>query len=447
MPWAAVEAETIAHLQRLIQCVSVNPPGDELAAAQYCAQALGAEGIPCTVHEPAPGRGAVVARLRGTGAARPLILLSHLDVVGVERAGWSVDPFAGTVRDGYLYGRGAIDDKGMVAANLMVLLLLKRHVVDAGGALARDVLFVSNADEEAGGDLGMGWLLERDPSLSEAEFVINEGGRTRIVGGRPLYVAVQSAEKVSHVVAMTATGPGGHAAIPLGGNALARLGRALAAVGAHREPLHLTDTTRAFFGELARAWPDAAEGRAMADVVGSDAARVAAAEAVLARTPVLDAVLRAGVSPVIVSGGIRSNVIPTEATATLNVRTLPGQPLDDVLARLVAAVDDPLVTFTVVERGEDAPASSATTPMFAALRAAQQLLDPAMVTVPYLSTGATDSARLRRLGMQAYGVLPFPMEPEDEDRMHGHDERVPLASLAWGTRFLFEAAWRVARAG
>ncbi|MBI3791074.1 MAG: M20/M25/M40 family metallo-hydrolase, partial [Gemmatimonadetes bacterium] len=331
-------------------------------------------------------------------------------------------------------------------ANLMTLLLLKRHVVDAGGTLARDVLFVANADEEAGGDYGMGWLLAHHAdAVADAEIVLNEGGRTRIVGGRPLYVAVQSAEKVSHVVTMTARGPGGHAAVPLAGNVIARLGRALAAVGAHREPLVLTPTTREFFAQLGAVWPDAREAAAMADVLAADAARRARGEAVLAATPVLDAVLRAGVSPVLVAGGIRHNVIPTEATATLNVRTLPGQALEDVIARLERAVADEAVAFTITERGEDAPASDFESPMFVALREATRAIAPEMVTVPYLSTGATDSARLRRMGMQAFGVLPFPMVPDDEERMHGHDERVPLASLAFWTRLIFEATLRVAR--
>src|SRR3712207_1267422 len=181
--------------------------------------------------------------------------MAHMDVVGVEAAQWSVEPFGGVVRDGYLYGRGAIDDKGMVAANLVAMLLLKRHVVDAGGTLSRDVVFVANADEEASGRLGMAWLLEHHPELARAEFALNEGGRTRVVGGRALYLAVQNTEKVPHVVTVTARGPGGHASVPLPGNAIGRLGRALDRIAAHREPVQLNATTRRFFAELARVWP------------------------------------------------------------------------------------------------------------------------------------------------------------------------------------------------
>ena len=443
--WNAVSKETIQHLQQLIRINTVNPPGNEIAAARYLESRLRAEGIESHVFEPASNRAAVVARIRGDGTKRPVIIMAHMDVVGVEHDGWSVDPFEGVVKDGYLYGRGAIDDKGMLAANLETMLLLKRHWVDAGVKLSRDVIFVANSDEEAGGEFGMGWLVDNQRELIDAEFVLNEGGRTRIVHGRPLYVAVQNAEKVAHVVTVTARGPGGHAAIPLDGNAITRLGRALAAIGAHREPTRLTPTTQAFFSQLATVWPDTAEAQAMADVTSDDTERVERGAEVLRQTPVFDAVLRTGISATIVQGGIRSNVIPTEAVAKLNIRTLPGDSVDRVVATLERRIDDPNVTLEITDRGEDSPSSDFASPMFRALAETVEQLAPAMVTVPYLSTGATDSARLRMLGMQAYGILPFPMNQDDEDRMHGNDERVPLASLDFGTRLIYGAISRVAK--
>lgn len=443
--WERARRETVEHVQRMIRMNTVNPPGNELQLARYLDSTFRAAGIESRLFEPAPGRGAVVARLKGSGAKRPVLVMGHMDVVGVERDKWTVDPFAAEVRSGYLYGRGAIDDKGMLAANLQTMLLLKRHVVDAGGTLARDVVFVANADEEAGGDYGMGWLIKHHPELVRAEFALNEGGRTRIVGGKPLYVAVQNTEKVPHVVTVAARGPGGHASVPLPGTAIARLGRALERIAAHREPVQVNPTTRRFFGELARVWPDAVERRAMADVASRDSRRVQRGARVLGRTPVFDAVLRTGISLTMVSGGIRSNVIPTAATATLNVRTLPGASIDSVVARLRRVVGDSMVELTVAERGEDAPASSFESPMFTAIADAAKALDPTLAVVPYLSTGATDSARLRQLGMQALGVLPFPMSQDDEDRMHGNDERVPLESLHFGTRLIFEAVYNVTR--
>jgi len=367
--------------------------------------------------------------------------------VGVQPAGWTTEPFGGEIRDGYLYGRGAIDDKGMLAANLMTMLLVQRGLVARGGAPGRDIVFVANADEEETGALGMGWLLANHPALVDAEFALNEGGRARVVGGRLLYLAVQNTEKVPHVLTVTARGPGGHAAVPLAGNAVARLGRALAVIGAHRERVTVTPTVARFFGELARVWPVAAAGRAMFDVASGDPRRVRRGAARLAGTPVFDAVLRTGVSITMVGGGVRSNVIPTEASATVNVRTLPGVSIDGVVRRLARAVGDPRVTIEVTERGEDAPASSFESPMFTAIAEAARALAPDVAVVPYLSTGATDCARLRRYGMQALGVLPFPMEQGDEDRMHGHDERIPLEALHWGTRLIYGAVWRVAAPG
>jgi acetylornithine deacetylase/succinyl-diaminopimelate desuccinylase-like protein len=367
-----------------------------------------------------------------------------MDTVCVEAEHWSTDPFGGEIRDGYVYGRGAIDDKGMLAANLETMLLLKRTVIDRGGVLSRDVIFVANSDEEQSGEWGMGWLLANHPELIRAEIALNEGGRVRIVGGRPLYVAVQNTEKVPHLLTLTAHGPAGHAAIPLAGNAILRLGRALGKLSSYKERVQVTPTTREFFTRLAAVWPNGQERLAMADVTSRDTRRVQRGARVLERIPVFDAVLRNGISATIVQGGSKANVIPGEATATLNVRTLPGQSIDGVASRVRKVIADALVDVTVTSRGDDVPASDFHSPMFAAIADTVRELDPAMAVVPYLSTGATDSARLRAWGMQAFGLLPFPMNQDDEDRMHGNDERVPLESLHFGTRLVYGAVLRVA---
>ena len=443
--WNAASRETLSNLQAMIRMNTVNPPGNEMQVGKFLDEKLRAEGVETHLFEPAPGRAAFVARLKGNGSKQPVVIMGHMDVVGVERAHWSVDPFAAEIKDGYLYGRGAIDDKGMLATHLETMLLLKRQVIDKGGSLSRDVIFVANSDEEQGGDYGMGWLIKNHPELIKAEFALNEGGRTRIVGGKRLYVAVQNTEKVSHVVTVTAHGPGGHASVPLEGNAILRLGRALAKISAHKEAIQVNPTTREFFAELGRVWPNREEKQAMLDVVSSDTRRIGKGAKVLEKTPVFNAVLRNGISATIVNGGIRSNVIPTDATATLNVRTLPGQSIDGVVTRLKKTVGDPMVDIAVTSRGEDSPASDFHSPMFTALRESAQALDPSLTVVPYMSTGATDSARLRTWGMQAFGLLPFPMNQDDEDRMHGNDERVPLVSLEFGTKMIYGAILRVAR--
>jgi acetylornithine deacetylase/succinyl-diaminopimelate desuccinylase-like protein len=442
--WSAVGQETVRHLRRLIQLNTVNPPGNEITVARYLDSTLRAAGIETHLFEPSPGRAAFVARLKGNGAKQPVLLMAHMDVVGVERDQWTVDPFAGIEKDGYVYGRGAIDDKGMLAANLVTMLLLKRHVLDAGASLQRDVVLVANSDEEAGGEWGMGWLIANKPDLIRAEFALNEGGRTRVVHGRPLYVAVQNTEKVAHNVRVIAAGQGGHASVPLPGNPISRLARALAKIAAHEEPVRVNPTTRVFFSELSAVWPNAAERRAMADVASRDERRIARGARLLSAIPIYNAVLRNGISPTLIDGGIRTNVIPTEATANLNVRTLPGQSIDSVVNRLRRVVGDKQVRFEVDRDTIDAPASSFRSAMFSAIADAVRSVDSSIAVVPYMSTGATDSARLRAWGVQTYGVLPFPLAPEDEERMHGNDERVPIESLLFGTKVIYLATLNVA---
>ena len=443
--WASVDAETVSRLQTIIRFDTRNPPGNELPLALYLESVLKSEGIQTALYEPEANRAQLVGRIRGTGAARPVILLAHMDVVGVERASWTHDPFEGELADGYLYGRGAIDDKGMLAANLMVMLLISRMLVQSGKKLARDVVFVATADEEAGGEWGMGWLIDHHPEVLDAEYALNEGGRTRIIEGGRTYLAVQSAEKISHVVTITAHGSAGHAAIPLADNAVFRLGRALDQLSRYSEPAMLTETTRQFFSRLSEIWPNPVEKKAMTDLVASRGENKEDGASTLSRIPVFNAVLRNGISPTVLQGGKQFNVIPDSAGAVLNVRTLPGQSVDEVVERMRAAVTEPGVAFEITQRGQEAPASDPASPMFQAITESAHELDPGIAVVPYLSTGVTDSARLRRLGVNAYGILPFPMMQADEERMHGNDERVPLASLHFGTRLIYGAIERIAR--
>lgn len=440
---AAVEAETIERLQALIRFDTTNPPGDEGELAAYLAKTLVDEGIETQLLVPVENRAAVVARLRGNGTKRPVMLMAHMDVVGVERDKWSCDPFGGVIRDGYLYGRGAIDDKGMLAANLMTMLLMKRNVVDTGIELDRDVIFLATSDEETGGVHGIKWVVSEHRDLIEADFAINEGGRTRIIEGGKRYLAIQTAEKISHMVTVTARGPAGHSAIPLVDNSIFRLGRALARLGEYREPVTLTVTTRRFFGELSKMWPVENERVAMAAVVSDDVAESARGAEVLSGIPVLNAVLRNGISATTLSGGVAGNVIPAEVSAVLNVRTIPGHDIDDIVRRLEECAAEPGVSMTVTVRGAEAPESNPDSPMFDAIAAAAREIDPDITVVPYLSTGGTDSSHLRRAGISSYGILPFPMRQPDEERMHGHDERVPVESLHFGTRLIFESIRRV----
>lgn len=442
--WGAGD-ETVELLRKLIRFDTRNLPGNEQPAAEFLVELFTKEGIEARSLEAAPGRLQVYARIAGSGKKRPVMLLAHTDVVGVERESWSCDPFEGVVRDGYIYGRGAIDDKGMLAANAMAMILLSRKMKEENTELARDVVFVATADEEAGGEWGMGWLVKNHPELLDVEFSLNEGGRTRIIEGGRRYLAIQSAEKISHVVTVTAHGSAGHSAVPLPNNAIFALSRAMARIGAHLEPLYLTAITRSFFAGLADIWPDKAVGEAMRDLASSDDAAAARGAAIVSKTPVFNAGIRAGISATVVSAGKQFNVIPASASAVLNVRTIPGQRIEDVMARIRETVSDPSIDIAITSSGAEAPASDSESEMFAAISNSALALDPAITVVPYLSNGVTDSARLRLLGVNAYGILPFPMPQADEERMHGHDERIPVESLHFGTRLIYETLVTVTR--
>jgi len=439
---SAVKAEAVALLQSLIRFNTTNPPGNELPLARFIHEKFSGEGIESRLLAPAENRGAVVARIPGDGRARPVLLLAHMDVVGVEPDKWSCDPFAGVIRDGYVYGRGAFDDKGMLAANMMTMLLIQRGLSD-NKKLSRDVVFVATSDEEGGGEAGIKWLIANHPELLDAEFAINEGGRARIIAGGRRYFAIQTAEKISHLVTLTARGPAGHASIPRDENAILKLGRALERLSRYVEPLTLSDTARRFFGELARVWSDADEKAAMTAVASSDAEEQVSGAAVLSRIPMFNAVIRNTIAPTILAGGFQGNVIPAEASVVLNVRTMPNHSIDDVASRLRAAIGDDDVDVAVTARSADSPPSDIDSPMFRAIESSARELDPEMAVVPYLGAGATDSAALRRIGINAYGILPFPMAKEDEARMHGHDERVSIDSLMFGVRVIYESVVRM----
>jgi acetylornithine deacetylase/succinyl-diaminopimelate desuccinylase-like protein len=438
--WPKAIAEYRQLLADLIAVNSSNPPGNELAVAAVLKTTLEREGIPCTLYETAPGRGNLVARLKGNGKKRPLLLLGHLDVVGVDSTKWQSPPFQMTERDGFLYGRGVIDDKGMVAAEASALIWLHRLKVP----LERDVILLAEADEEAGGEMGVAWMLANHRDAIDAEFAVNEGGRTTLAGDKVGWVGVQNAEKRGINVTLTARGQSGHASMPREDNCIAALGRALAKFAGPVFPVELTPETRAFFPAIAAVEPpelsDAMRGLASADSA-AHAAKIGEHDLMFG------AMLRTTVSPTIVNGGFRSNVIPSEAKATLNVRMIPGSDPAKVTAKIREIVNDPHVEVSMTEpRRPEAPSMPFDGPVVDAVRSVSAKMAPGAPVVPLLSTGATDSAQLRSVGIRAYGLLPFPLTTEDAARMHGDDERMPVSSLGFGLQMTYRVAAEIARA-
>jgi acetylornithine deacetylase/succinyl-diaminopimelate desuccinylase-like protein len=426
----ALGQEALGWLVELIKFNTTNPPGNEEAAAKYIAGVLQKEGITAEILPLTPGRSAVVARLKSAAIADPsraLLLVAHMDVVGVDKARWTVDPFGATMKDGYLYGRGAVDDKGMLAANLAAFVALKR----AGARLNRDVIFLATCDEEAFGDASIKVLIAKNWDKFAAGFAINEGGVVIAKDGKVQYTAVQASEKVSYNVDVVARGTSGHASIPLKDNPVVHLAAALEKIGNYSAPVHLTAVTRRYFegvaplqdeelGKWVRSLDTADRGEHAARVI-SDA------------NPAWNAMIRDTVSPTMLSAGVRANVIPSEARATLNIRLLPGDTIGVLMTDLTKVVNDPQVKFEIqTNTGLAAPTSSLENDFYNAIvKVAAREFGGAPV-LPYQSTWGTDSAQLRLHNVQAYGLVPFPLTEDDLKRMHGNDERIPVAAFSKG---------------
>lgn len=441
---ARVSEEAVGWLADLIRINTVNPPGNELAAARYLAGLLEREGIHAELLESAPGRGVVIARLQSSvvpDPSRSLLLIGHLDVVGVQKEKWSVDPFGAVTKDGYLYGRGAIDDKGMVIANLAVLVALKR----SGAHLERDIIFLAEGDEEQGGEYGIEFVIKKHWEKIAAGFALNEGGRVTVKNGKVEYVAIQASEKIPVNVEVIATGPSGHGSVPRKDNPLVHLAAAIAKIGAYVAPAHPNTITRRYFEELAKI-EDPELGKWMRALDTPE--RAEHAVRILSDTsPVWNSMLRDSVTPTILRAGIRSNVVPSEARATLNIRLLPGDSIDTLVGELRKLVNDPQVRFEIEPASrQPAPPSTLESELYRTIARVGPAVFPGAITVPFMSTGATDSAQLRLRNVQAYGLLPFPLKEEDELRMHADDERIPLDAFRKGLEFLYRVVEDFARA-
>jgi acetylornithine deacetylase/succinyl-diaminopimelate desuccinylase-like protein len=429
-------AEAVEHLTALVKLDTSNPPGNEILAAEYIKSLLDREGIASEIFESAPGRASIVARLAGNGKKKPLLLMGHLDVVGVEREHWTVDPFGAEIKDGYLYGRGSSDDKGMDAANLEVFLLLHRLKVP----LDRDVILLAEAGEEGTSEFGIDFLVEKHWDKIECEYALNEGGETEIRDGKVRFVGVSTTQKVPRGMVVTARGSSGHGSMPRMDNAVTHLAAAIAKIGDWQSPMRLNETTRTFFERLAKISPpeEAYLYTHLEDLAVQQKLRVTELR--------YNSVLRTSIVPTIIQGGFRENVIPAVATATLDVRALPDEDIDQLMATLRKLVNDPAVTIERRTTGQRRPAPPPTrldTEMFHALERAQQQVFPAAVTLPIMQTGATDSAQLRAKGVQAYDIA-IPESPEETRRIHGNDERVSIEALGQFIQYVYAAVTDVA---
>ena len=428
--------QTVELLTGLVKIDTSNPPGNEIIAAQYIKGLLDAQGISSEIVESAPGRASLIARLKGNGSKKPLLLMGHLDVVGVERSKWTVDPFGAVIKDGYLYGRGAEDDKGMDAANITVFLKLDRDKAP----LDRDVILLAEAGEEGTSQYGIDYLVTNHWDKIDCEYALNEGGLFHSVNGRVEYAGISNTEKVPRGLKLVARGTSGHGSMPRLDNVITHLGAAVGTIGSWQPPMRLNETTREFF-------------RRLATISSPEDARLythlqdSAVQAKLRQSKIFyNSMLRTSVVPTIFRGGFRENVIPAEAEATLDVRALPDENIDQLIATLRNLIHDPEVSIERLTQGQQrplAPPSDIHNEMFAALERAQKRIFPEAITLPLMQTGATDSAQLRAKGVQAYGI-GIPLSDEDLHRVHGNDERVSIEDLGRFTDYLYAVVMDVA---
>jgi acetylornithine deacetylase/succinyl-diaminopimelate desuccinylase-like protein len=482
--WDEAAREAVSLLQQLIRTDTINPPppgspkksADETALLRQVQSMLAADGIAADIFESEPGRGNLVARIKGSDPTKKgLLLMAHVDTVSVDPAKWQVDPLSGAIRDGYLWGRGTLDDKGAAALMIQAIRLTAR----SGRPLARDLILMLNADEESGGALGAQFMLERHWDKLDPAFALNEGGRIRLADGAVETFSVQAAEKVYHDVRIWVRGESGHSSVPRASNAMYSLARVLGRLEAYRPPVKVLPAVAGYFGALAAREKDPAIAALMRSVAAGDEK---AAEELAGRDYRYNALLRSTFVPTLVDGGIRENVLPPDASVNLNIRLLPGERVEDLIEALARAAQLPPYALIEVKPGEDwkaalgawsvtqaklrargategvyeaavirvkssidAPASPLDNQLARAIERTGRALSPQALFVPMMTTGATDSRFLRGRGVPAFGLMPTPASDDDLKGFHDHNERVPVDSIGYGLRLLMGVIDEVCR--
>jgi acetylornithine deacetylase/succinyl-diaminopimelate desuccinylase-like protein len=441
-----IEQEITRFLSDLIRINTTNPPGKETVAATFLAQYLAKEGFKSEVIESAPGRGSVVSRLKGSGEKPNLLLLSHLDVVAANPSEWTVDPFAGTVKDGYVYGRGTYDMKGMTAVEVFTLLLLKRNNVPLKG----DIVLAATADEEKGGEEGAGYLLSLHKKKVWCPYVLNEGGGLAIPQKKGNVYPVQTAEKGILWFKIKAKGTPGHGSTPnTADNAIVRMNKVITILGEYRPETLYVPTLRQFLAEIAKINPylEADFSRLLSNPKQSEQildelakTNKALAEEIRPRT-------KTTIAPTIIHGGVKENIIPSECEAVFDCRVLPGQSVDEtfsLIKNLLRDVGIDKLSFEIIQI-HDGNESTTQTPLYSTISNVLKEFEPNCGVTPTLTTGGTDSRFFRETGSICYGFHPMrPDEPNDllEKRMHGIDERITIENLVFGTSIFYETVKR-----
>jgi acetylornithine deacetylase/succinyl-diaminopimelate desuccinylase-like protein len=433
--WDAITEEATRLLADFIRIDTSNPPGREKAACDWLAGLLRAEGIDeIAFYDASDGsehgadRMNMTATMRGDGMKQPLVLLNHTDVVPVERQYWSFEPFSGAVVDGTVYGRGALDMKSMGIMELIAMFLIKRHKIPH----TRDIVYMALADEEAGGEWGIEWMAKHHPETLDAEYVINEGGwgQAEVFGTRRPAFNCSISEKGPLWLKLTAEGRPGHGSVPHPDNALERLIRALNRVQEWSRPMTVIPELREYWDRLWRA-------RVLQEEPTQEALEQLGGRNLLAK-----AILTNTLSTTSLHSGMKHNVIPGIAEATIDIRLLPGTDPDDFTQQVRDVVDDPKVRVEpiFVSSTDSSPID---TELFGIIEdVVRDTIEEALV-LPSVSAGFTDSRVFRRKGVTSYGFIPYLLEQNEAMTVHGHDERITVENLRLGCQVLFETVRRL----
>jgi acetylornithine deacetylase/succinyl-diaminopimelate desuccinylase-like protein len=434
--WDGVRDEAADILSRYVRIKTVNPPGDEEQAAAFLGSVLKKDGIGSDIFFSQPKRASILARLKGADP-RGLILLSHMDTVGAEPSTWDFDPFGGQRKDGYVLGRGTLDDKGMGVMSLVALLLVKR----AGVKLARDVVFLATADEETGGEFGAGYMAANHRDKLAARFLVNEGGALMrgILPDDRASSMVAVGEKGPLWLELSRSGTSGHGSVPVADNAILKLAQASDRLVRRGRPIRFIDETVEFCAGL---------GGGIGGIKGGllKSVRLPFMRPLIGRlvskTPSIGAMLSDTISLTTMHAGIKENVIPDTARMTVDVRLLPGTDKDEFIGWTRQRLADDRITIREVF---SAPASlsESSGPLFDAIAATASEVVPNSVTIPMVATGFTDSRFFRDLGIVSYGLLPAPLTTEDVQTVHGKNERISEEGLLCGVKFLYHLILRL----
>lgn len=439
--WSKINDEALRHFLALVQIDSSDPPGNETKVAEYVKKTLEAEGIPVMMVAQDPARANIIARLKGNGTKRPLLIMGHSDVVRVDPAKWTFPPFSATRQGGYIYGRGTLDDKSDLLATMMTMLMLKRQKTP----LDRDVIFVSEVGEEASTGPGIEYLVKEHWSDIDAEFCLAEAGGVRLKNGLARYALVETTEKQPKGARLIAKGPAGHGSRPLRNNAVVHLAKAVETIAAWDPPMRFNDTTRDYFEKMAQVSSpeEAARFKGLFDSQKAPAVREYLAE----HDPIDYSMLHTSISPNIIKGGYQVNVIPSDAEATLDIRALPDENIAAFYDMMRKVINDPsieVVPETANQRPGAAP-SKLDTEAYQAVAAAYKNIY-GVITIPLMQTGATDMAFLRAKGVQCYGVGAM-VDEEDGPKgygPHSDQERILEQAVYKHVQFFWQAVNSIA---